>query len=453
MKNKKKAIDLCNGPLLGKIIIFTIPIMLSGILQLLFNAVDMVVVGRFCGSSSLAAVGSTSSITNLIVCLFMGLSVSSGIMVSHAVGAGYKKQVDRVLHTSVLSSVLIGILLGIIGFVLTPWLLSLMNTPEDVIGKATLYMRIIFIGMPVNMLYNFCASMLRSTGDSLRPLVYLIIAGLTNVVLNVILVTAVKLDVAGVAIATVVSQAISAFLIIYRLIKGTDHLKLKRHKLHISMPHLKKLMVIGIPAGIQSMMFSISNTLIQSSINSFGTAAIAGNSAGSSIDGFLYTSMNSFYQTAITAVGQNMGAQKYTRIARSAGICLLFAAILGFSLGFSAKTFAPQLLSIYCPGDAEAIAIGQIRLNIMGSFYLLCGLMEVLVGSIRGMGHSFTTMIVSIIGVCGIRIIWIYTIFRQIHTLQCLYYSYIVSWLFVIIIDAIMLVIYLKQLKKAKTLQ
>ncbi|MBQ3123986.1 MAG: MATE family efflux transporter [Clostridia bacterium] len=446
MKNKK-TIDLTTGPLLGKIVLFTIPILLTGILQLLFNAVDMVVVGRFCGSTSLAAVGSTGSITNLVVCLFMGLSVSSGIMISHAVGGRQKKEIDRVLHTSTLSSFLIGAVLGVIGFIITPWLLKLTNTPDDVIGKATTYMRIIFIGMPVNMLFNFCASMLRSTGDSIRPLIYLVIAGITNVVLNVILVTIVNLDVAGVAIATIVSQAISAFLIVYRLAKGTEHLKLKRYKLHISMPHLKKLMSIGIPAGVQSMMFSISNTIIQSSINSFGTAAIAGNSAGSSIDGFLYMSMNSFYQAAITAAGQNMGAHRYGRIARSAGVCLIAAAFLGFALGLFSKIFAPELLSIYTT-DAEAIEVGIMRLNIMGSFYLLCGLMEVLVGIIRGMGHSFTTMIVSIIGVCGIRIVWIYTIFQKIHTLECLYFSYIVSWAFVIIVDAIMLAVYLQKLKR-----
>ncbi len=444
----RKAIDLCNGPLLGKIIVFTIPIMLSGILQLLFNAVDMVVVGRFCGSASLAAVGSTGAITNLIVGLFMGLSVSSGIMISHAVGSQHKKEIDRVLHTSVLSSIIMGAVLGVIGVIICRKLLMLMNTPPDVIDKSTLYMRIIFTGMPVNMLYNFCASMLRSTGDSIRPLIYLVIAGITNVVLNVFLVTLVKLDVAGVAIATVISQVVSAFLIIYRLAKGTDHLKLKRYKMHISTPHLKKLMKIGIPAGIQGTMFSMSNTLIQSSINSFGTVAIAGNSAGSSIDGFLYTSMNSFYQTSITAVGQNMGARKYKRIAHSTVICLIFAIGLGAALGLLARTFAPQLLSIYCPGDAEAIAIGKIRLDIVGSFYFLCGTMEVLVGAIRGMGHSFTTMIVSILGVCGLRIVWIYTIFARIHTLPCLFSSYIVSWLLVIIIDAIMLILYLRRLKK-----
>ena len=446
MKNKK-AIDLTNGPLLGKIIVFTIPLLLTGILQLLFNAVDMVVVGRFCGSSSLAAVGSTGSITNLVVCLFMGLSVSSGIMISHAVGAKQKKEIDRVLHTSTLSSFLIGVILGVIGFIITPWLLKITNTPDDVIGKATTYMRIIFIGMPVNMLFNFCASMLRSTGDSVRPLIYLVIAGISNVVLNVVLVTVVQLDVAGVAIATVTSQLISALLILYRLARGTEHLKLKRHKLHISVPHLKKLMAIGIPAGIQSTMFAISNTLIQSSVNSFGTLAIAGNSAGSNIDGFLYISMNSFYQAAITASGQNMGARKYSRIARSAVVCLFSAAFLGFTLGLLSKIFSRELLSIYT-SDAEAIKVGISRLSIMGSFYLLCGLMEVLVGIIRGMGHSFTTMIVSIIGVCGIRLVWIFTVFKKIHTLECLYYSYIVSWAFVIIVDAIMLMVYLKKLKK-----
>lgn len=442
-----KAIDLCNGPLLGKIILFTVPIMLSSILQLLFNAVDMIVVGRFCGSSSLAAVGSTGSLTNLIINLFLGLSVGAGIMISQAVGAGQKKEIDRVLHTAVLSSIIIGVFLAIIGIVLCRPLLKLMSTPQDVIDKATIYMRIIFLGMPFSILYNFTSSMLRSTGDSTRPLIYLVISGLANLIMNIMLVTLVKLDVAGVAIATTISQGIATLLILTRLAKGTEHLKLKRHKLHISKPHLVKLMKIGIPAGIQGTMFNLSNTIIQASVNSFGTATIAGNSAAGSIDGFLYMSMNSFYQSAITAVGQNYGAQNRTRIIKTTVICLFCAGVLGLALGLISKEFAAPILSIYCPGDTKAVAVGEIRLGIMGSLYFFCGFMEVLVGAIRGMGHSLTTMIVSIFGVCGIRIAWIYTVFIKHHTLECLYISYPISWFAVAVIDAFMLIYYLKKMK------
>lgn len=445
----QKTVDFCTGNLFFKIIVFTIPILLSAILQQLFNVVDMVVVGRFCGSSSLAAVGSTGVLSGLIVNLFMGLSTGSGIMISHAVGAGQKKETDRILHTSVLASIIIGLFLAVVGVTVCKPLLALVDTPDDVIEKASIYMRIIFAGIPFSILYNFCANMLRSTGDSIRPLIYLIVAGLINVVLNVLLVTLVNLDVAGVAIATIFSQFVSVLLIMVQLIKGTDHLKIKRHKMHISVPHLKKIMTIGIPAGIQGTVFSISNTLIQSSINSFGTAAIAGCSASGSIDGFLYVSMNSFYQSVITAVGQNVGAKKYHRIVRCALICLMCAGITGIFLGYLARAFSAQLLSIYCPGDAEAIAAGQVRLDIIGRLYFLCGFMEVLVGVIRGMGHSLTTMIVSILGVCGIRIIWIMTIFTKVHTLRCLFISYPVSWAAVMLIDAVIIVFMLKNLSSS----
>lgn len=450
MRNQK-TVDFCTGALLGKIIIFTIPILLTGILQLLFSAVDMIVVGRFCGSASLAAVGATGSLTNLIIGLFIGLSVGAGIMISHAVGAGQKKEIDRVLHTSILSSIFIGIFLAIIGIAVCKPLLGLMGTPHDVIPKAAIYMRIIFAGMPFNILYNFCANMLRSTGDSLRPLLYLIISGITNVILNVLFVTLVKLDVAGVAIATVIGQGLSVLLIMIQLAKGTEHLKLKRRKMHISKPHLIKLMTIGIPAGIQGTMFSISNTIIQSSINTFGTVAIAGASAAGSIDGFLYISANSFYQSVITAVGQNVGAKKYNRVIKCTVICLLCAGVLSATLGLLARAFSAELLSIYCPGDAQAIASGQIKLNLLGNLYFICGFMEVLVGVIRGMGHSLTTMIVSILGVCGMRIVWIYTVFAKFHTLQCLYISYPLSWLGVAIADAVILIIYMKRVHKQTT--
>ncbi len=448
--NNKKSIDMCNGPLLKKIIMFTIPVILSGILQLLFNAMDMVVIGRFAGKTSLAAVGSTTSLINLITNLFIGFSVSSGILVSHAIGAGKKEDLSKILHTSVLTSIISGFIVLIIGVILSKNILLSMETPSDVINKASLYLKIIFLGMPVNMLYNFCASMLRSTGDTKRPLIYLIIAGIINVILNVILVTVFNLDVAGVAIATVISQAVSAILIVINLIKGNEYLKLDIKKVRINKNELLKIIKIGLPAGLQSTMFSLSNVLIQSSINIFGTVAIAGNSAAANIEGFVYVVQNSFYQATITFVGQNMGAKKYSRITKIMFLCHAMVIIIGVTLGNLVFIFGREILSIYCPGELVSIEFGMKRLAVICVGYFMCGMMEVMTGTLRGMGYSFISMVVSLIGVCVFRVFWVFFIFPIFESLNCLYYSYWISWIMVTFIDIIIYCFIRKRLGKIK---
>lgn len=427
-RNKKSyEIDMCNGPLLGKICMFALPLALSSILQLLFNAADIVVVGNFAGSSALAAVGSTGSLINLIVNLFIGLSVGTNVLVAKYYGAGNTKELSDTVHTSIAVSIVAGIILVFIGvFCATP-LLSLMGTPDDVIDQASLYMRIFFIGMPVNMLYNFGAAVLRAIGDTKRPLYYLLIAGVVNVLLNLLFVIVFHMDVAGVAIATVISQAISAVLVTLCLIRSDGAYQLHLKKLKINKDKLIQIAKIGLPAGMQGAIFSISNVLIQSSINSFGSLAMAGSTAASNIEGFVYVSMNSFYQASLSFTGQNLGAGKRERINRILGICVVLVSIVGFIMGFGSYLLGNILLRIYS-SDPVVISYGIERLMVISSVYFLCGIMDVLVGSLRGVGYSIVPMIVSVVGVCGIRIAWIYTIFAEHHSLFVLYLSYPVSW-------------------------
>lgn len=448
MSNRGKSVDMCSGPLAGKILVFTIPVILSGVLQLLFNAMDMVVVGRFAGSLSLAAVGSTSSLTNLLVNFFMGFSVSSGIVISHAIGAKRKQDIHEIVHTSIVASVVSGIIVTIIGLVFSPMLLEAMDSPQNVIGKSILYMRIIFLGMPFNMVYNFGASMLRATGETKKPLYYLTTAGVINVVLNLLFVIVFKMDVAGVALATIISQAISAILVVIELMRGNEYFKLELKEIRVYKDKLSKIIGIGLPSGIQSSLFSVSNVLIQSSINSFGAVAIAGNSAGSNIENFVYIVMNSFYQASITFAGQNMGAKKYGRITKIALISAAFGASFGFLLGEISYIFGRELLGIYIPKDLVAIEFGLKRLAVVGRLYFLCGIMEVMTGVLRGMGYSFTSMIISLFGACFLRIVWIYTIFAKVHTLTNLYISYPVSWTLVIAVDIFVYYIIMKKLRK-----
>jgi len=426
---KNYDIDMCNGPLLGKIIIFSVPMILSGILQLLYNAADVIVVGRFTGSTALAAVGSTGSLTNLIITLFMGLSVGTSVTVAQNYGAGDWKNVNRSVHTSIAASIICGIFVGIIGIVCAEKFLIAMDTPHDVLDQAVLYMRIYFVGVPASMIYNFGSSILRAVGDTRRPFIYLSVSGLINVVLNFVFVVFFGMGVAGVAWATVISQVISAVLIIICLIRfnGPCRLNLKDIKIYPDM--LWEIVKIGLPAGLQGVIFSLSNVLIQSSVNSFGSAVMAGNSAASNIEGFIYVAMNSIYNTALTFTGQNMGAKKYERINRIMGICIMTVFVIGFGMGVLALFFGRELLGIYAPGNAKVIEYGLIRMNIIARTYFLCGMMEVMVGMLRGMGKSLMPMIVSVVGVCGGRISWILVIFAQSRDLKTLYISYPVSWL------------------------
>ncbi|NMB97331.1 MAG: MATE family efflux transporter, partial [Clostridiaceae bacterium] len=421
-------VDMSSGSLLKKIIVFSIPLMLSGILQLLYNAADTIVVGRYAGSTALAAVGSTGSLINLIINLFMGLSVGTSVLVAQYYGARDKKNVSEVVHTAIGASVIFGIITSIIGISMARLFLQAMGTPEEVIKHSTLYMRIYFAGMPASMVYNFGSSILRAIGDTKRPLVFLSISGIVNVVLNLIFVIVFGMGVAGVAIATIIAQIISAVLIILCLIKIDGCYRLKIHEIKIYRDKLVKIMKIGIPAGLQSSIFSLSNVIIQSSVNSFGKLAMAGNTAGSNIDGLIYIATNSFYHSSLAFTGQNVGAKKYERIGRVLGICIFLATAVGFSLGMLSYVFGKNLLSIYSPNDAQVIEYGMIRLRIMGLTYFTCGIMEVIVGSLRGMGVSLIPMFVTVIGVCGVRIGWIYTVFAMNRTLEVLYMSYPASW-------------------------
>ena len=420
--------DMCHGPLLGKILIFSIPLILSGILQLLFNAADIVVVGRYAGSNALASVGATSALINLLINVFIGLSIGSNVLIARYYGAKNEVATEETLHTSILLSLLSGLFLAVIGCLLSGPLLVLMGTPEDVLPLATLYMKIYFLGMPAMMLYNFGSAILRAIGDTKRPLYFLTISGVINVVLNLIFVIVFQMSVAGVALATVIAQCISALLIILTLMcqEGPCHLNLKA--LRLSKARVLEIAQVGLPAGIQGAIFSISNVLIQSSINSFGSVAMAGNTASSNIEGFIYISMNSIYQTSLSFTSQNYGAKQYDRISKILKICLGIVICIGLSLGTLALVFRYPLLGIYS-SDSDVIAFGIKRLSIICSTYFLCGIMDVIVGTLRGLGYSMLPMIVSLIGACGLRILWIFTIFQYHHTLSMLYISYPITWI------------------------
>lgn len=445
---KKYEIDMCNGPLLGKILIFYIPLMLSGVLQLLFNAADIAVVGRFAGNESLAAVGSTSSLTNLIVNLFIGLSVGANVLVARFYGAGQKDELKEMVQTAVATSVFSGIILVFVGFFVSKPALTLMGTPENVISHSVLYMRIYFAGMPFMMAYNFGAAVLRAVGDTKRPLYYLLLAGVVNVILNLIFVIVFQMGVAGVATATVISQAISAALVIRCLICTDSVYRLELKGIRIVPDKIAKMFKIGLPAGLQGALFSISNVLIQSSVNSFGSVAMAGNTAGSNIEGFVYTSMNAFYQSAISFCGQNYGAKKYRRVGKVLLICEILVIAVGLIMGIGAYLAAGTLLRLYST-DPEVIAYGILRMGYICVPYFLCGMMDVMVGGLRGIGYSIMPMLVSLTGACLFRVIWIYTVFHQVRTLPCLYISYPISWALTFSVHLIcFIVVYQKLLKK-----
>ena len=430
-KNRKKQqnVDMIHGPLTGKILMFTLPIMLSSILQLFFNAADIIVVGRFAGSSSLAAVGSNGALINLIVNLLIGLSVGCAVAVAFYYGANEMDQVKETIHTSIAISLIGGVICLIAGIVFSPIMLRMMGTPENILGKAELYLRIYFIGLPAMSIYNFGSAILRSLGDTKHPLYYLVTAGIINIVLNIIFVAGFGMDVAGVAIATVLSEVVSAALTLRFLMRMEQEIRLEWRLVKISKPKLIRIAKVGVPSGIQSAVFSFSNVLIQSSINSFGELAVAGNSAASNIEGFIYVAMNSFYQSAQTFTSQNVGAQKYDRINKVLLNCLVMVAITGLVLGNGAYFFGEQLLGIYLPGDEAAIAYGIARMGVIAVTYCLCGMMDVLSGSLRGMGESVLPMVVSMIGSCLLRVIWICTVFAHFHSLRVLYYSYPISWI------------------------
>ena len=426
-RSKKYEIDMCSGPLTGKLVVFAVPLMLSGILQLLFNAADIVVVGRFAGNHALAAVGATSSLINLLVNLFMGLSVGANVLVARFYGGNQEREIGETVHTAVLTAAAGGLLLAVIGFFLSRPLLAMMGTPEDVLDYSVLYMRIYFAGMPVMLLYNYGSSILRAIGDTKRPLYYLTAAGVVNVILNLIFVIYFHMGVAGVALATVISQVISAALIIRCLMRSEGSYRLEWSRLRFYPDKFLKIKKIGIPAGLQGSVFSISNVLIQSSVNSFGSVAMAGNTAAANIEGFVYTAMNALHQTALSFAGQNIGARKYGRVYKIMGICLGMVTIVGLVLGNGASFFGKYLLGMYS-SDVDVIQYGMVRLSVICTTYFLCGLMDVMVGVLRGMGYAVMPMVVSLTGACGLRVLWVFTIFAANRSLFVLYLSYPVTW-------------------------
>ena len=419
---------MCNGPIFKKVVLFAFPLMLSGILQLLYNAADIIVVGQFSSSDAMAAVGSTSSLINLLTNVFIGLSIGVSVLISKFYGAGQQKDIFETVHTAIGLSLICGILVGILGFIFAGTMLEWMDSPENVLPKATLYMEIYFLGMPAFMIYNFGSAALRAVGDTRRPLYYLTISGIINILLNLLFVIVFNLSVMGVALATIISQYISASLIIWCLVKtdGACRLSLKHIRIHFR--KLGAILRIGLPAGIQSSLFSISNVLIQSSVNSFGSTVMAGNTAAASLEGFVYTAMNSMSQASLSFTGQNFGAGQLKRIKRIAGICLASVSVVGLILGMAFYLLGTPLSRIYSP-DQAVIDVSLTRLEIICTTYFLCGIMEVLVGLLRGMGQSLLPTTVSLLGACAFRVLWIYTVFAADKTLTTLYISYPISWL------------------------
>lgn len=425
---KSYEIDMCSGPLIGKMLTFAIPLVLSGVLQLLFNAADIIVVGRYSGSEALAAVGSTGALINLLVNVFMGLSIGTNVLAAKYYGARDAESMSHTVHTSILLSIVSGTVLIFLGIMLAKPLLLIMGTPENVIDQAALYMKIYFAGMPVIMLYNFGSAVLRAVGDTKRPLYFLIIAGIVNVCLNLVFVIKFNMGVAGVALATVIAQVISAGLVVLCLIKSDSIYQLHLKKLRFDKRILIQIVKVGLPAGIQGAVFSISNVLIQSSVNSFGSIAMAGNTAASNIEGFIYTAMNAIYQTSLNFTSQNLGAKQYKRITQILWKCIGIVSVIGIVLGSAAVLLSKQLLGIYS-SDPQVIQYGILRMQIIATTYFICGIMDVSCGSMRGLGYSMMPTIVSLTGACAFRVIWILTIFNWYHSLTVLYLSYPVSWI------------------------
>ena len=435
-KKNKYEIDMCNGTIMDKLISFSLPLMLSGILQLMFNAVDIIVVGRFSGSQALAAVGSTSALINVFTNLFIGISLGANVLTARFYAAGREKEVSETVHTAITLALVSGIVMALVGLVFSKGALALMGTPDDVIGLSALYMRIYFLGMPFFMLYNYGAAILRAVGDTKRPLLFLMIAGVINACLNMVLVIVFKLGVAGVAIATVISQMISCVLVLRCLCRSESSYRLRFSELGMKGYYLKQIFSVGVPAGIQSTVINISNAMLQSSVNSFGSIAMAGYTASNNIFGFLYVSVNSFTQACMSFTSQNYGVKKLKRMDRVLIDCMILSVVVTLILGSIAYFFGPELLHIYRE-QADVIACGMEILSYTTITYFLCGLMDLFPGALRGMGYSTVPMILSIIGTVGVRIIWIYGLFPSHRSLTFLFLSYPVSWIATIIMQVI----------------
>ena len=449
-RSARYEIDMTHGPILKKLLLFTVPLILSSILQLLFNAADVVVVGRFAqqGDLCLAAVGSTGSLTSLIVNMFVGLSVGTNVVVARAWGSGDHKAMEESVHTSMLVSVVSGVILAVVGVIGARVFLEWMNTPEEVIDLSSLYLRIYFAGMPANMIYNFGSAILRSVGDTRRPLIYLIIAGVLNVILNLFFVIVLHMDVEGVALATIISQAVSAALVVICLMRSEGGLRLTLKKLRIAGNMLKEIARIGLPAGFQGVLFSISNVMIQSSINAFGATVMAGSSAAGNLEGFVYVGMNAFHQAAVSFSSQNLGAGEYKRIWRIAVVCQVCVTVVGLLMGVGVWFFGSELLRIYTTSQ-EVVNAGLVRLSYVCLPYALCGMMDVMTGSLRGIGYSVMPMLVSILGICVFRVAWIATVCKlpACSDIDFVYLSYPISWIITLIAHTICFVWAMRRVK------
>lgn len=436
MKNNKYEIDMCNGSIMDKLISFSLPLMLSSILQLMFNAVDIIVVGRFSGSQALAAVGSTTALINIFTNLFIGISLGANVLAARYYAAGRNKEMSETVHTAITLALISGVIMAFVGLIFAEGALELMGTPEDVIRLSTLYMRIYFLGMPFFMLYNYGAAILRAVGDTKRPLIFLIISGCANAVLNMTLVIIFHLGVAGVAIGTVISQMISCVLVLRCLYRSEGSYQLRFSKLTIKSTYLKPIFQVGIPAGIQSTVINFSNALLQSSVNSFGSTAMAGYTAANNVLGFLYVSVNAITQACMSFTSQNYGVGKYKRMDRVLFDCLILTVGVAGVLGGGAYLFGAQIMRIYTQ-DPEVIACGLEILAITTVPYFLCGIMDLFPGALRGMGYSAVPMILSVIGTVGTRIFWIFAAFPQHRSLYFLFISYPGSWAATIVMQVI----------------
>lgn len=427
---------MCNGTIMDKLVSFSLPLMLSGILQLMFNAVDVIVVGRFAGSQALAAVGSTTALINMFVNLFMGISLGTNVLAARFFAAGKDRQMSETVHTSIAFAAISGIVMVFVGIFFSKFALELMATPADVIEQSTLYMRIYFLGMPFFMLYNYGAAILRAVGDTKRPLIFLIISGVINAVLNMILVIVFHLSVAGVAIATVISQMISCILVLRCLYRSEGSYQLRFSKLMLKGCYLKEIFQVGVPAGIQSTVINFSNVLLQSSVNSFGSIAMAGYTAANNILGFLFVSVNSVTQACMSFTSQNYGVRKWKRMDKILVDCMILSMIVALVLGGGSYIFGSQILRIYTENE-EVIRCGMEILSYTTLTYFLCGFMDLFPGAMRGMGFSAAPMMLSIVGTVGTRIVWIFGIFPRYRSLSVLFISYPVSWILTIAMQVV----------------
>ena len=429
-KTKQYEMDMCSGPILRKMLMFALPLMLSSILQLLFNAADIVVVGKFAGDNSLAAVGSNTALINLLTNLFIGLSIGANVVAARHYGAKAWDDLRRTVHTAMLLSMLSGALLLVLGVIGAEQMLIWMQTPEEVLPLATVYLRIYFLGMISTMVYNFGSALLRAVGDTKRPLYFLLCAGVINVILNLLFVIGFQMDVMGVAIATVRSETLSALLVLRCLVKEKGGIHLELRAMRIDRKKMLQILRIGLPAGFQGVVFALSNVVIQSSVNIFGNIVVAGNSAAANLEGFVYMAMNAFYQTTLSFVSQNYGAGEQKRINRIVLLGEACVIVTGTLLGNMVVFFGNDLLQIYS-NNPEVIAAGMVRLHYISMIYALCGIMDVMVGALRGIGYSIMPMIVSIVGVCVLRLIWLATVFQipEFHKIETVYLSYPVTWI------------------------